>query len=118
MSNPEGIVSAYTVAVFYGGVAYASLFTMLALLTRRALVVGLVYVLFWEGALSETFQAIQYLSVRKWMTAIAEPMIAGGGDAAGPSATYALIAAAVVVAVTVFVGGRRLHEPRMGRIGS
>ncbi|WP_053333963.1 ABC transporter permease [Gemmatimonas phototrophica] len=118
LSNPEGIVTAFSVAVFYGGVTYSALFTMLALLTRRSLVMGLVYVLFWEGALSETFQAIQFLSVRKWMTAVAEPLIAGGGDGVGPSATYALIAAAVVVVLTVYVGGRRLHEPRMGRIGS
>ena len=118
LSDPEGIVTAYTVAVFYGGVTYAALFTMLALLTRRSLVVGLLYVLFWEGALSETFQAIRYLSVRQWMNAVAEPMIAGAGDGGGPSATYALVGAAVVVALTVYVGGRRLHEPRMGRIGS
>ncbi len=117
-SDPEGIVSAYSVAVFYGGVTYAALFTLLALLTRRSLVVGLIYVLFWEGALSDTFQAIQYLSVRKWMTAVAESLMQGGGDGAGPSATYALVAAAVVVAITVYLGGRRLHEPRMGRIGS
>lgn len=118
LSDPEGIVTAYTVAVFYGGVTYAALFTMLALLTRRSLVVGLLYVLFWEGALSDTFQAIRYLSVRQWMNAVAEPMIAGAGDGVGPSATYALVGAAVVVALTVYVGGRRLHEPRMGRIGS
>jgi ABC-2 type transport system permease protein len=118
LSDPEGIVTAYTVAVFYGGVTYAALFTMLALLTRRSLVVGLLYVLFWEGALSDTFQAIRYLSVRQWMNAVAEPMIAGAGDGVGPSATYALVGAAVVVALTVYVGGRRLHEPRLGRIGS
>jgi ABC-2 type transport system permease protein len=118
LSDPEGIVTAYTVAVFYGGVTYAALFTMLALLTRRSLVVGLLYVLFWEGALSDTFQAIRSLSVRQWMNAVAEPMIAGAGDGVGPSATYALVGAAVVVALTVYVGGRRLHEPRMGRIGS
>jgi ABC-2 type transport system permease protein len=118
LSDPEGIVTAYSVAVFYGGVTYASLFTLLALLTRRSLVVGLIYVLLWEGALSETFQAIQYLSVRKWMTAIAEPMMQGGGDGVGPSALYALVGAAVVVTITVYLGGRRLHEPRMGRIGS
>jgi hypothetical protein len=45
-------------------------------------------------------------------------MIAGGGDGVGPSATYALVGAVVVVAITVYVGGRRLHEPRMGRVGS
>ncbi len=117
-SDPEGVVSAFAVAVLYGGVTYAALFTMLALITRRSLVIGLIYVLFWEGALSETFQAIRFLSVRKWMTAIAEPMIEGGGDSVGPSATYALVAAAIVVAITVYIGGRRLDEPRMGKIGS
>lgn len=117
-SNPEGVVTAYTIAVFYGGVTYAALFTMLALLTRRALVSGLVYVLFWEGALSSTFQALQFLSIRKWMAAVAESLTQAGSDGVGPSATYALAGALLVVACTVFIGGRRLHRPRISRIGT
>ncbi len=117
-SNPEGVVSAYTIAVFYGGVTYAALFTMLALVTRRALVSGLVYVLFWEGALSQTFQGLQYLSIRQWMAAVAEALTQSGSDGVGPSLTYALIGAALVVVATVFIGGRRLHRPRISRIGT
>lgn len=117
-SNPEGVVSAYTVAVFFGGVSYAALFTMLALLTRRALVAGLVYVLFWEGVMSDTFQALQYLSVRKWMVAVAKALTEGGADGVGPSVGFALGASAVLVVLTIYIGGRWLHTPRISRIGT
>jgi ABC-2 type transport system permease protein len=116
-SNPEGIVTAYTIAVFFGGVSYAALFTMLALLTRRALVAGLIYVLFWEIALSTTFQAVKFLSVREWMVSVAEVFTDAGADGVGPSATYALVGSALVVLLTVYVGGRWLHQPRITRIG-
>lgn len=120
LSDPEGITSAFTVAVFYGGATYAALFTALALMTRRALVSGLVYVLFWEGALSSTFPALQYLSVRQWMLAVAAAFT-DSSDArltSGPSVVFALIASVVLVAFTIYVGGRRLHQPRISRIGT
>ena len=88
------------------------------LVTRRALVSGLVYVLFWEGALSQTFQGLQYLSIRKWMAAVAESLTPSGSDRVGPSLPYALVAALVLVSVTVYLGGRRLHRPRISRIGT
>lgn len=117
-SDPEGITTAFTVAVFYGGATYAALFTALALMTRRALVSGLVYVLFWEGALSETFPGLHYLSVRQWMLAVAESLTEGGADADGPTAVYALVASAVLIAATVYIGGRWLHRPRLTRVGT
>jgi ABC-2 type transport system permease protein len=116
-SDPEGITRAFTVAVFYGGATYAALFTALALLTRRALVSGLVYVLFWEGALSSTFPALHYLSVRQWMLAVAASMTEAS-DArlnSGPSVIASLIGGAVLVVLTVYLGGRRLHQPRIQR---
>jgi ABC-2 type transport system permease protein len=120
LSDPEHVTTAFTVAVFYGGATYAALFTALALLTRRALVSGLVYVLFWEGALSGTFPALHYLSVRQWMLAVAAEFT-DSSDArlvSGPNITFALIAAVFVAAFTIYVGGRRLHQPRISRIGT
>jgi ABC-2 type transport system permease protein len=117
-SDPEGITTAYTVAVCYGGATYAALFTALALMTRRALVSGLVYVLFWEGALSTTFPALHFLSVRAWMLAIAQSMTEAGGEPAGPSAGYALVASVLLVTGTIYIGGRRLHQPRLSRVGT
>ncbi|HEV8056342.1 MAG TPA: ABC transporter permease subunit, partial [Nocardioidaceae bacterium] len=41
----------YAVGALTGGVAYTALFVLLSVLTRHAVVVGLVYVLIWEGLL-------------------------------------------------------------------
>ncbi len=116
-SNPEHVTTAFTVAVLFGGVTYAALFTALALLTRRALVAGLVYVLFWEGALSSTFPALRYLSVRQWTLSVASALTDSPGTVspAGPSLAASLIGGAVLVVLSVYVGGRRLQRPRMQR---
>ncbi len=116
-SNPEHVTSAFAIAVLFGGTTYAALFTALALLTRRALVAGLVYVLFWEGALSRTFPALHYLSVREWTLAVASALTESSEQALqhGPSLAASLIGAAVLVVLSVVVGGRRLQRPRIAR---
>lgn len=116
-SNPENVTTAFTVAVLFGGVTYAALFTALALLTRRALVAGLVYVLFWEGALSSTFPALHYLSVRQWTLAVASALTESSEKALqnGPSLAASLIGGAVLVVLSVYVGGRRLQRPLIHR---
>lgn len=116
-SNPEQVTSAFTVAVLFGGATYAALFTALALLTRRALVAGLVYVLFWEGALSGTFPALRYLSVRQWTLSVASSLTASSEPLLQdrPSLTASLVGAALLVALSVYAGGRRLQQPRMRR---
>jgi ABC-2 type transport system permease protein len=116
-SNPENVTTAFTVAVFFGGGAYAALFTALSLLTRRALVAGLVYVLFWEGVLTVTFPALHYLSVRQWMLAVAAALTESTEDRllSGPSLTASLIGAALLVVLAVYVGGRKLQRPRIAR---
>ncbi len=118
--DPLGVTRAFTVAVFFGGAAYAALFTALALLTRRALVGGLVYILIWEGVLSATFPALHYLSVRQWMLAVAASLTEAT-DArfnVGPSLTASLISAALLLVLAVYVGGRQLQRPRISRIGT
>lgn len=119
-SDPERIVSAFTLAVFFGGACYAALFTLLALTTRRALVMGLVYVLFWEATLSSTFPALHYLSVRYWMLSIAAAVTEAGGidSADGPSVRFSVIAAGVLLVATIVIGARRLDRPRLTRLGS
>jgi ABC-2 type transport system permease protein len=69
--DPLGVTRAFVAATALGGAAYAAGFTALALVTKRALVGGLAYVLFWEGVLTTTFPGLHYLSVRQWMLAVA-----------------------------------------------
>jgi hypothetical protein len=112
-----GAISLDLFAVLFGGATYAALFTALALLTRRALVAGLVYVLFWEGALSGTFPAMRYLSVRQWTLSVASSLTASSEPLLQdrPSLTASLVGAALLVALSVYAGGRRLQQPRMQR---
>ncbi len=119
-NDPDGVTRAFTIATAFGGATYAALFTTLSLVTRRALVAGLMYVLIWEGVLSSTFPAIHYLSVRQWMLVVAHRFIESTdkGVITGPSFSASLIGAAVVFVMAILVGGQRLQRPRLSRIGT
>lgn len=118
--DPMHVTRAFAIAAAFGGATYAALFTALSLLTRRALVTGLGYVLFWEGILSTTFPGIHYLSVRQWMLTVASEITEASNSRlnSGPSLTASLVGAVLVFAVAMFVGGRQLNRPRIQRTGT
>ncbi len=115
--DPEHVTRAFGIAAAFGGAAYAALFTLLALYTRRALVSGLLYVIFWEGVLSTTFPALHYVSVRQWMLAVANVLTDATEKrlTGGPSLTASLAGAGIVLVASVVWGGRRLGRPRVTR---
>jgi ABC-2 type transport system permease protein len=57
---------AQIMAMVVGSVCYVSLFLALSLFTRRALVIGIGYMLVWEGALSFMLPGIANLSIRQY----------------------------------------------------
>jgi ABC-2 type transport system permease protein len=118
--DPHHLTRAFVVAALVGATAYAALFTLLALYTRRALVSGLLYVVVWEGVFTRTFPGLNYASVHQWMLSVAGALTTASEAqlASGPSPTWSLAATALVAVVAVVAGGRRLAAPRMGRIGT
>ncbi len=116
-ADAGGVVPAFTAAVCVGSTVYAALFTVLALRTRRALMVGLLYVIVWEGVLSSTFQALRYLSVRQWIVTVAGALTGETGADGGVPLAFVLPAALVVLAVSIFAGARLLDRPRLVRLG-
>ncbi len=119
-SDPLGVIRAFTTASAFGAATYAIAFTAVALITRRALVGGMVYVLVWEGVLSGTFPALNFLSVREWMLAIAAHLTEATSKqlAAGPSVRAALIGSAVVSVLALAISTQRLARPRLSKLGS
>jgi ABC-2 type transport system permease protein len=99
----------YAVAVAVGSIVYVAAFVALSLLTSRALIIGLVYVLVWEGALASSFPGIRFLSIRQYTLGIADAAGVAGritGDALEPATAVAL---ALVVGVgALFIATRRL----------
>lgn len=120
MSDPESVTKAFALAAALGSATYAAGFTAVALLTKRALVGGLAYVLFWEGILSSTFPALHFLSVRQWMLAVAAYFTDASSKQldAGPSVNAAMIGSTTVAVLAVLIATRRLARPRLSRIGN
>lgn len=82
-TRPENLTTtvAFGVACLVGGAAYAAVFVALSTMTGRALIIGLVYVLIWEGALGELLEGTRFLSIRQATLGI----VAGlGGDVEKP----------------------------------
>jgi ABC-2 type transport system permease protein len=119
-SDPLSVTKAFGLAAVLGAATYAAGFTAVALLTKRALVGGLAYVLFWEGILSATFPALNFLSVRQWMLAVAASMTEATSKRldSGPSLNAAIIGSIVVAVLAVAIATRRLARPRLSRIGN
>jgi ABC-2 type transport system permease protein len=65
-SDGVSATMAQLLAVVVGSACYVSLFLAVSLFTRRALVLGIGYMLVWEGALSFMLPGIANLSIRQY----------------------------------------------------
>ncbi len=66
------IVTGFAVAVLLGSLAYVAVFVLLSLLSNHALIIGLIYIFLWEGALAGIFEGLRFLSIRHFSLGIAE----------------------------------------------
>lgn len=55
-----------------GAIAYSALFLLLSLLTRRPVLLGLVYILVWEGLLGRFVSGTRVLSIEQYVITIAD----------------------------------------------
>jgi ABC-2 type transport system permease protein len=100
----------FAAAAVVGALEYTAVFVALSLVTSRALIVGLAYVVIWEGVVAGLFGGTRPLSVRQHALAVAEAL--GGGDAAGIAEVTLAVAIGAVAVVTVgaaIIAVRRLE---------
>jgi ABC-2 type transport system permease protein len=94
-------VVAYSIACLVGGSAYAAAFVALSTFTTRALLLGLAYVLIWEGVLSGLLEGTKFLSIRQATLGLAAAL---GVDVPGdPLAAPVAVTVLVVVLVGAFL---------------
>ena len=99
----------YSVACLVGGSAYATAFVTLSLFTSRALLLGLAYVLIWEGVLAGLLEGTRFLSIRQATLGLAAAFgVKVPGDPLVPVVS-------VVVLGTVLIGGFLLASWRLAR---
>ncbi|NYH43325.1 ABC-2 type transport system permease protein [Micromonospora jinlongensis] len=63
---------ALAVAAALGALAYSAFFLALSLVTRRPVLLGLVYVLIWEGLLGNFVSGTKVLSIQQYVIALAD----------------------------------------------
>ena len=96
----ELVAVGYALAVLVGAAVYVAGFVALSVVTSRALIAGLLYILIWEGLLAGLFSGTALVSVRQYVLAIAGWLAGSQG-----SSISSLVepATAVLMAIVVFV---------------
>jgi ABC-2 type transport system permease protein len=89
-------------------VAYNALFVMLSVLTTRAIAVGLLYLLVWEGLLGNLIGGVRVLSIGQYSVSVANSIAKTSALNAHLTSQTAIIMAIAVTVVTLAVAGRRL----------
>ena len=92
-----------------GGLAYCALFALLSVLTRHAVVVGLIYLLIWEGLLGGLLDGVRWLSITRWAGAITQEVPDDITLVEGLGPGYAVAATAVVIVLGTWLTGQRLR---------
>lgn len=95
------VTLAYTLAALAGGVAYTVLFIALSIVTGRALILGLVYVVIWEEMLAGLFEGTRVLSVRQYLTGLVAAVDPSGAVGSG---TPLALGVAVIGLLAVVAG--------------
>jgi ABC-2 type transport system permease protein len=113
----SNVAIGYAAGSFFAGLAYGALFLLLAVITRNAVVTGLLYALVWESAVGSFVPGAQALSIQQWGMSITEKII--GTPAADLNATSpvalptAIVLLAVITVGGVVYAGHRLRSIRL-----
>jgi ABC-2 type transport system permease protein len=113
----ENLAVGYAVGALVAGVAYGTFFLLLAVLTRHAVVAGLLYALIWETLVGNFVPGAQALSIQQWSLAITENVVGSDAEALGVTSAVSLGAAIplllVVIVGSVWYAGWRLRTLRL-----
>ncbi len=109
---PAVFARSFVTAALVGAVLYCALFSYLGLVTRRGLVIGLMYIIFFENVLSRNLQGVKWLSVREFAVAVARWV---GGDAVKWPAPVVPMTTVWVAGSIILVGALALTMRKFSR---
>jgi ABC-2 type transport system permease protein len=98
----------FAIGSLAGGATYCAVFALLSVMTRHAVVIGLIYVLVWEGLLGGLLDGIRWLSVTRWSTEIVDS-VAGLSLVDDLPLAYAVVALLAVAGAATWRTGWQLR---------
>jgi ABC-2 type transport system permease protein len=103
-----GLGVGYGLAALLGALEYTAVFLALSLVTSRALIIGLAYVVIWEGVVAGLFAGTRIVSIRQHTLAVGDALAGEGGVPAELAVGTALIVGGIVTAAAIALAVRRL----------
>lgn len=107
-----GVAASYAVGAFVAGLAYAAVFLCLSVITKNAVVVGLIYALIWESLIGGVVPGAQALSIQQWSLAVTEQIDFSAASSAVDFGTGLVLLLIVTIGATAYAG-RRLQTLRL-----
>ena len=111
------VAVSFAVGAFAAGVAYCAFFLMLSVITKNAVVVGLIYALIWESLVGGLVPGAQDLSVQQWSLAVVKQVFGDGayrlGIGSAVGFTTGLVLLIVLTVGATAYAGRRLQTLRL-----
>lgn len=111
--NGQNIAVSYCVAAAVASIAYAAIFLLLGVLTRHAVIVGLVYALVWETVIGNVVPGARTLSVQQWGLAVAQKMSSGDIVSSDVSLPTGIVLLAAVTAAATWFAGHKLRTLKL-----
>ena len=91
-----------------GTLEYTAVFLALSLVTSRALIIGLAYVVIWEGVVAGLFAGTRIVSIRQHVLAVADSAAGEGAVSAELAVGTAVLVGGIVIVAAVALAVRRL----------
>ncbi|MYS24977.1 ABC-2 type transport system permease protein [Streptomyces sp. DvalAA-14] len=111
--SSQHLAVAFAVAAAVASVAYSAIFLMLGVITRHAVVVGLVYALLWESVIGNYVPGARTLSVQQWSLAIAQKIADGGQVSSDVGLTTSVVLLLVVTGAATWFAGHKLRSLKL-----
>lgn len=111
VGTTAGLAVGYGLGALLAGTAYCALFLLLSVLTRNAVVIGLIYALVWETVVGSLVPGAQALSIQQWSLAATRAVVGDRAEQLGVTAAVRpqvslVLLVLLVVAATAFAGSR------------
>jgi ABC-2 type transport system permease protein len=98
------------VGAVVGALTYSAFFLLLSLVTRRPVLLGLAYILVWEGLLSRFVSGTRVLSIEQYVITIADKIAPAGNLDAEVSITVSIVMAAIFLVGCTLAAVDRLRS--------
>lgn len=108
--NDDGLAVAYGLGTLVGGIAYCAVFLLLGVVTKHAVVVGLMYALVWESLIGGYVPGARTLSIQQWAVSVTSKLATDGAVTADVRLPVAVVLLVVVTVGATLYAGQRLRS--------